>query len=488
MRNLLMAVTLLILPACSDGLVGDPPEGGDDDDTSANPVNDPGEQPGDPEQPESVNGPSITIDLTETDEDFMNPERGYYASVDLRDVTDAAQVRAQGYSIALAQVRLDDYRNAPIPSSLLAQLDAGFDSVRAAGMKVVLRFKYNSSETDDAPKSVILGHIAQLKPLLQEHADVIAVMQAGFIGAWGEWHSSTNGLDNDTDRHDILAAILDALPASRNVQVRSPKKKEGAIPGGSLSPSEAYDGSDRSRVGHHNDCFLASATDYGTYSSPIEYWMQYVADDSRYTAMGGETCAVYPARTDCPVALAVMAAHHWSYLNSDYNVNVLNVWDDQGCGDEVSRRLGYRFIARRVTHTETVAPGGVLDVELEIDNVGFASPYNRKPVEIVLTNGDVRHVARLTDVDARRWAAGTTTTLTVQLRVPANVAAGTYDLALRLPDETPALASDPRYAIRLANEGAWRSETGDNVMSTAVVIDPAAPGPRDPTSMFFTQM
>ena len=38
----------------------------------------------------------------------------------------------------------------------------------------------------DAPKNIVLNHIAQLKPLLQDNADVIACMQMGFIGTWGE--------------------------------------------------------------------------------------------------------------------------------------------------------------------------------------------------------------------------------------------------------------------------------------------------------------
>ena len=422
----------------------------------------------------------ITVDLAESSDDVLNPERGYYVAYDLRRAGDASYVRAGGHTLAISIVNLEDYRDSSLDSALLASLAEGFARVRAAGIKIILRFTYNASFSDDAPKARILQHIEQLAPLLQEHADLIAVMQAGFIGAWGEWHGSTNDLDNDADRGEILDALLTALPTSRGVQVRTPMYKDAYVPGGPLAATEAYDGSPRARLGHHNDCFLASDSDLGTFASPVEQWQDYVENDGRYTAIGGETCIVYEPRVECASALATMEEQHWSYLNRQYNVNVLQVWEEQGCAGEIEQRLGYRFVAKRVTLNEAVAPGGELAVEIELRNRGFAAPFNHRPVELVLTNGAVRHVVRLAGADARRWAAGEAPRLAARLRIPADVAPGTYTLALRLPDESPRLADDPRYAIRLANADAWDEATGDNVLTRALVIDPAAPGPRDP--------
>ena len=87
-------------------------------------------------------------------------------------------------------------------------------------------------------KMTMLGHIAQLRPVLQKNADVIAVLQQGFIGIWGENYytdyfgdASENGagkiLDNNwTDRNELLKALLDALPKDRMVQVRTPQMKQ----------------------------------------------------------------------------------------------------------------------------------------------------------------------------------------------------------------------------------------------------------------------
>jgi Domain of unknown function (DUF4832) len=88
-------------------------------------------------------------------------------------------------------------------------------------------------------------------------------------------------------------------------------------------------------------------------------------------------------------------------------------------------------------------------------------------------------VVKLEKVDVRRWEAGETTTVKALVRMPASVAAGTYKLALWLPDEVPALQADARYAIRLANDGLWDATTGDNLLSEKLVVDPAAGGDVD---------
>jgi len=475
-RSFALLALLTALSSCTGSVSGDfeAPISGDDDDTTPPP---PGSNP----------APMVTFELSESGAEIVNPERGYYVGVNLLSSTSAASARASGHSLAITEVRLDDYRDRPIDAALLAQLDEGFARVRASGIKVILRFMYNASFDADAPKSVVLGHIAQLKPLLQKNADVIAVMQAGFIGAWGEWHSSTNGLDNDADAGDILTAILNALPASRTVQVRTPMAKAGIFSGGALTEAEAFTGTNRARVGHHNDCFLADESDFGTYDSPVATWMSFVSQETRFTPMGGETCAVNE-RNQCDIAVAEMNNLHWSYLNQQYNQNVLAVWDTGGCSDEVRRRLGYRFALQQVAHSESVAPGGELALELDVANTGFASPFNGRPVYVVLTGGGARRIARLDAVDIRRWESGETASIAVKLRVPANAAPGTYRVALWMPDDAAALRDDARYAIRLANDGLWDDATGENVLTKDLVVDASAPGTVDSSAQEFAEI
>ena len=433
--------------------------------------------------------PMVSLTFSESGVNFLNPERGYYASVNLLSPTNMPGLRGKGHTLALAIVRLDAYRHSALDSTLLNGLKNGFAAARANGIKVILRFTYNASASEDASRSRILGHIGQLAPILQQNADVIAVMQAGFIGAWGEWHSSTNGLDNTAARNEILNAILAALPASRSVQVRTPMFKAGLFPGAAMGSSDAFTGSARSRMGHHNDCFLASSSDFGTYASPVADWKAYVASEGRFTPVGGETCAV-SSRTSCATALTEMNDHHWSYLNKEYKADVINSWDAGGCGSSIRRRLGYRFVAKRFAYSKSVAPGGVLEVELDIANTGFAAAFNRRPAYIVLSGNGTRKVARLNaGVDVRRWTpGGAVTKMAVKLRVPAGMAVGSYKLGLWMPDHTDTLRADPRYAIRLANDGLFDEVTGDNIMTTTFKIAADAPGAKDPSATTFVEI
>ena len=412
---------------------------------------------------------------TDTDDALANPERGLYHRLDLV-ADDAAEVacdiRRTGATLGHAMVRLDAYRDRPLDDGLLVAIARGLGAVRGAGLKVIVRFAYNAGFAADAPRARVLDHIGQLAPVLRAGADAIAVVQAGFIGAWGEWHHSTSGLDNDDDRAEILTALLDAVPPSRAVQVRTPMFKEAAFPGGPLTEDTAFGATPRARVGHHNDCFLADRDDAGTYARPIQQWRDYVAADGRFVVIGGETCAANPPRTDCAAAIAEMERQHWSYLNAAYAPRVLSRWRAQGCHRAVAARLGYRLSVHRLVCDAAVAPGGALSVELAVANRGFAAPFNARPALLVLTTSATRHVARLSD-DPRRWGPGTTA-VRARLRVPADVAPGRYRLAIWLPDAADALRGDPRYAIRLASTTGWDPSTGDNVLTDELCIDASA--------------
>ena len=425
-----------------------------------------------PTGPDSSNPPvtMVTRSFVESSANLVNPERGFYVGLNLVAGTGAASVRSRGHSLAIAIVRLDAYRDKPLDQPLLDALDAGFANVRANGIKVMLRFSYNSSFTDDASKSRILQHIAQLAPVLARHQDVISVMQAGFIGAWGEWHSSTNGLDNTTDRTDILNALLAALPASRAVQVRTPMFKSASF-GGALTQEEAWSGTNRARLGHHNDCFLASANDLGTYASPAADWEAYVAQDGRFTPIGGETCKLNAPRTDCPAAVAEMKTNHWSYLNLEYHQDVLGSWTTQGCMDDVQIGLGYRLVLQEVVHPDRASAGGALDLRVTLVNRGFAALYNQRPLVVVLTQGTTRREIPIEAIDPRRWEPGAPFSVDVHAALPADLAPGTYRVSLWLPDADEALRGDPRYAVQLANEGVWDAERGENVIIPELTVD-----------------
>lgn len=373
-------------------------------------------------------------------------------------------------------MRLDDYRTNPtLPSSLLNAVRSGLDKVRAGGVKVVPRFAYNFGQAPDASLDVVLEHIKQVAPILEEHSDVIAVLHAGFIGAWGEWHGSTNGLTTPANKKAIGEALLAALPDTRMIQVRAPFHRRDIV-GAPSSQIEAFGASGQARIGFLNDCFLSSDSDAGTYGGDQTRDRSEAKDFSRYTVTGGETCEIGygTPRQKCDVALKELAEFHWDYLNADYYVNILNDWRTEGCFDEIERRLGYRIALQSGAATSRVAPGGVLSVDLRARNDGFGKVYNPRPIDLVLRNtasGEVTIMRAAADARPLLPLAGEARTIELSVSLPNDLAPGAYALLLSLPDAASTLAKDVRYSVRLANVGLWDDETGFHDLGLTVQVE-----------------
>ncbi|MEM9493935.1 MAG: DUF4832 domain-containing protein, partial [Myxococcota bacterium] len=346
--------------------------------------------------------------------------------------------------------------------------------------KVVLRFSYYGDDSlDDAPLSVILTHIVQLTPIIIANSDIIVTMQAGFLGQWGEWHGSAyNTIEDETVTGQVLDGLLTALPEDRTVQVRKPTFKTSDY-NDYLSETEAFAHTDEARIGHHNDCFLASDDDYGTYpASEVEEWKRYLAEDSKFVPIGGETCMESEYST-CDNAIVELEKLGYSYLNAVWYPGVLDSWEEDGCKEDIARLLGYRFGLNQVQMSSAVAPGGVLRLEMVIGNDGYTALFNERPVYVVLERNGVRFDGLLS-VDPRWWDGGTTTQLSLELRVPATAEAGDWRVGLWFPDASDSLSDDPNFAIQLANDNVWDAATGVNWISDSLAIDTSAGGDVDP--------
>jgi hypothetical protein len=410
-----------------------------------------------------------------SDADLLNPERGFFTPYELPGRAGFSPVRDTGNTLVHLNIRLDQWRASDLPQEVLDGLDGNFADIRDAGLKAIIRVAYNQgpypNSEPDASKAWILRHIEQLKPVLQKNGDVIAWAEAGFIGAWGEWHTSTNGLDNLADKTEILQAFLAALPENRMAQVRYPANIIEMYP----DPMDAV----KARVAHHNDCFLSSETDVGTYErdgvNTIVRDQAYLAVLTAHTPMSGESCAPNPPRSECNSAMREMELLHFSAINEAYHKGILQSWEQGGCMPEIEKRLGYRLALTGASFNEQVRPGGVLALKVDLTNSGFSAPVNPRPLFVVLVTLDGKSVFLTSiEVDPRTWQPGDSS-FTVRLRLPSNLAEGQYHLALWLPDEAVSLQNDPRYAIQFANENIRDEKTGYNLLGT-VAVDKSAGG------------
>lgn len=427
-----------------------------------------------------------------SDEIFINPERGFFTQVTSYDIQSPLtlntlnSIKSQGKSLILRMYYLKSFRNAPLNQGILTMIENDFNFLRQAGMKGVIRFAYSDNiGQSDAPLNIVLNHIDQLKPLLQQNSDVILVMQAGFIGAWGEWHSSTNGLDTVTSRRIILFKLLDALPSNRMVQVRTPHFKQEIFNNYNPIPIDsAFLETYYARTGHHNDCFLSSWDDFGTYTDTTAE-KQYLNDDGLFVPIGGETCN--PSQfSGCVDALYQMGKLRWSYLNSGYHPSVLNGWTTNGCMNAIKKFLGYRFELINGIFTDSLKPGDSFNFELSIVNRGNAPLFNPRNIEVILVNDNTgeKYFCKL-PVEPRFWQPMDTTTLNLNIGILNNQPQGSYRLFLNLPDSDEKIHNRVEYSIRLANLNVWEAATGYNNLGTSLVVDSSARGSHYTGGLFF---
>ncbi|MGY1735341.1 DUF4832 domain-containing protein [Geodermatophilus sp. SYSU D00684] len=419
----------------------------------------------------------VGIAYPPSDEVIANPERGFTHYTETRwspdgsayTPLDAGTMTAWRTTEAVTLVYRVFYLGGladrdTVDTAFLAQVAADLDTARAAGVQLVVRFAYSPDDDHDAPPARAVGHVRQLAPVLNAGSDVVAVLQAGFVGRWGEWYYSEHYASDpaapwaltDADwarRGQVLDALLDATSPDIWVQVRYPAIKQRLV-----------SGADAARVGIHDDCFLADETDMGTFASDGD--RAWLAGQSETVPVGGETCGTNGTRSQWPTAATELARYHWTFLNADFHRGVLDSWGEDGLAT-AARSLGHRLRLVSGSFPGTARPGQTVSLVLTLTNDGWAAPLSDRPVQVVFRQGG-QTVAVPVPVQVRSLTPGTSRTFALDVAVP--TAPGPWALALALPDAAPSLAGNPAYAVRLANAGLWDPVTGRNDLRHVLTV------------------
>ena len=422
--------------------------------------------------PTPNNASMLSVQFTPSTLDFPNPERGFYkyaADPAKLDADYLNSITQQGYRLIYTPADLSQWRNQDLPQSYLNALNEGFELMRQAGVKAVLRFAYDyEASGKDTNLAQVKRHIEQLKPIINRNADVIAVWQGGFIGAWGEWHSSANGLNSDANKKEIAQALLAALPANRQLNLRYPYDLIKWY-GSPASAEDFANNSEKARIGIHNDCYLASIDDTGTYQprrdQTIEAQRMFTRQHVQYTSFGGETCApIAQARTTCSDILREGKEFRLAYLNYDYHETFIDGWTKEGCMADVQKNIGYRIELSQFQISSQANASGSLKWALKLSNQGWARPINPRNIVVRFTSssGSSKDVV-LENTNLRTLDSGASAqwegTLTLH-----NLSAGEYSVSLGAPDPDARLASNTRFSLRFANADSgnvqWNLKTG----------------------------
>lgn len=431
---------------------------------------------------------------------FRNPERGFTEEISAI-VTESNPYVIKGeiddtwgdtYSMTMPVVlyNFNKFKSKDLPDKVLKGFDEDMQELRSNGLKCVLRFAYTETEDDkvDATPEWVKRHLEQLNPYLAKNADVIYVLEAGFVGVWGEWYYTANYTDEsqqmNTNRRKVIDALLANVPADRFILCRYPLIKIGylgdEIP---LTTEEAFTGTARARMGHHNDAFLNTYGNEGTYGrdgdgpddDPV--LRQYIASETLYVPNGGETnveksSLAQKVYADAP---AEMSTYHWSFCGSSYAKKVTDKWRSSGIFDTLNIHMGYRYNLIKAQFSDQAVPDGKMNITIRLSNDGYAPIYNERKAYLVLKKESTICSIPL-QTDPRRWLPnGVVTTINEQVQLPNDIPEGTYNLYLWLPDNYPSIASDPRYAVRFANKEIWDSQTGYNDLKAQVTISSGVP-------------
>ncbi len=449
-------------------------------------------------------GPNVSATFTpDTTTDFPNPERGFHYIADLPSSgweQSLQIIKGDGLRLVFASLNLRDYRTQPIASSFLAAIQQGLDAARRYGLKVVLAPMYDSVGAADNDTTIdwVKVHTGQLKPLCAANADVIAYVQAGFVGMWGEWHDSSSGLDLKDNMRAVRNLVMDMVPSP--IPVQFPKiwaLQEEWYPT-VLGPGVAFDGSPQSRAGFNNMCFMAGKNDSYYFPGPwnlLDHLITkseaeeraYAAALTEYAAFGGETCDNHPSeeRLSCSGStdgagnpggiLAEGPRYHLAYLNRGYFDGYMNTWINEGCFDTVSRSMGYRFQLDAVTHQSTAQPGQTVDVDVAMRDVGWSRIFSARKMMVTLVNGNTSITAESV-VDLRQLPsqAASSSHVLAHVSIPVGTAPGTYAVHLSMPDVYPRTAGVADYAIRPANANAggqsWDPSAARFTTGTSVTV------------------
>jgi hypothetical protein len=444
-----------------------------------------------------------TINHTYTSDNstnFPNPERGWFYTIDPNYSTNATgapltlsqlnNLKSQ-YNITLVRkyYMLYPYLNTTtLPSTFLTSIQNDLNTCRAAGFKLIPRFTYNWNQgvkngTKDGTLAITTSHISQIMAVLNSNIDVVDHLQAGFVGAWAEWHNSYNlhvanyTLQLNSSGLSIINALFSGLSNKRMIAMRYPhffNQLYNFVP---LPSTNWYNGSQQARMGFHNDGYAYDNTDFGTYSLAVgttpDPQRDFMKQQTVYTISSGEPAGKTTGTPSPSYIVNDLKTYHFSSLS-------MNMPDAINQGfysaiptiqyDSISRLLGYRYSLVSSSIPDTAPLGGSVLVAYSIINNGFAANHNVRGVELVLRNNSTGTVYRKDLVeDPRYWFGGVTKNLSTNINL-AGIPAGTYSLLLNLPDSETSLSTNPAYSIRLANTGLWEASTGYNSLQHNLII------------------
>lgn len=426
------------------------------------------------------------LDYTESTERILNPDQGFYRPIYVKVTQTGVSYNKNiiDGNERLYHLRADisEFSEAVNGSADRLLTDAALNGVRellsyikSRDKNAVVRFAYdpgyNGNKDKEPNIEIIKKHIVQLCGVMNGFESTITAVETGLIGPWGEMHSSRIA------KPEYITPVLgEFLNNTQNIPVlaRTPKMIYDYL-GITLKDIDGYsiDGSSKAyRLGIYNDGYLGSGNDLGTYTDRQKE-IAFLSGQTDHLPFGGEVVVPSSSLHDIDKCLPEMFDIHLSYLNTEWNNEVIDKWKNSvytaECGSDeayygksaftyIENRMGYRFVLSDSVFSYS-DKFDELRIKLDVGNVGFGNLNKKKNAQLIFADGNGRVV--LTEQVESFTGSGI-----LNYSVNLNLDNGDYAVYLRLYGEEA--EGVPLYLLQFAND-LWNADLKANKIGAITI-------------------
>lgn len=398
-------------------------------------------------------------------------------------------------TIVMLVFYLNNYKDFEhLPDFCFTVMNRVFDTFRENGYKIILRYAYgeeyydgveNDFKNEPRDFSILLEHVLQISDFVNNNRDSIMLFQLGFIGPWGEMHTSKYADQEHITR--LIKVCLENLSSDVNIAVRRPKYYRYYFGDEKFDDKYAFSKKDRVRVSTFNDAFLSSPSDMGTYESgKREEELKWQDSINKYTLFGGEIS--YKENDYTPTndnffevtsALYNIKKTHLTYLNNNINNAVFKYWqnfiisndiDKEHAGVDfltyINNKMGYRYqILDAKIPKNTLFNGDILNFNFTVENEGFSNYILERDL-FVLLEKDGKFYKAKTDKNVQNWLINKQVREDFVMQLPNDIEPGKWNIYIYMPDPDPKYANNSKASIKFANNNIYSAELKANYIGS----------------------